>query len=117
MVNLRILRSRLWRYMRKAKGQIEVETSIANINKVLTQLKELIILVDDQAFIERLKALYDKMEYSNPTREENIARLDRKISDALGDLKIQLTTRQPRSVVNHKTETITQLINERLAKA
>jgi hypothetical protein len=103
--------------MRRVKGEIAVETSIGNINKVLTQLKELITLVDDAVFIERLKTLYDKIEYSNPTRDIAIAKLDRKISDALGDLKIQLTTRQPRSVINHKTETITQLINERLAKA
>ena len=97
--------------------EIDIEDSISNINRVLTQIKELITLVDDKAYIERLNNFYDRMEYTNPTKDTGIARLDRRISDSLGDLKIQLTTHQARSVVNNKTETISQLINERLAKA
>jgi hypothetical protein len=103
--------------MPKRKDGVSVEQSIANINGILAQIKELAALVDDKDFSARLDGLYDKVEFSDPTKDLYIARLDRKISDALGDLKIQLTTRQGRSVVNHKMETVTQLINERMAKA
>lgn len=103
--------------MPKHKNTITVDQSIANINKILAQFKELIMLVNDNKFADRLKELSELVEYANPTTDGYIANLDNKISNNLGDLKIQLTTRQPRHHINFKMETITLLITERNAKA
>jgi len=98
-------------------NKVSVDKSIGNINKILTQFKELMMLVDDVDFVERLKGLSEKIEYANPSTDEDIFNLDNKISNQLGDLKIMLTTRQPRRNINYKMETITILITERNSRA
>ncbi|MGI6701609.1 MAG: hypothetical protein ACOX3U_04025 [Christensenellales bacterium] len=90
-----------------------VEESIKNINLILSQIKELLMLVDDEDFEARLKRIYDMIEYANPTSDENIISMERRISNHLGDLKIMLVSRQERRSVNLKMNTIYRHITER----
>lgn len=99
------------------RHKISIEQSISNINRIVAQFSEIISLVADDAFIARIKELSDRIEYCNPSTDEDISNLDRRISNSLGDLKIQLTTRQARKFIDFKMESISALIAERISRS
>ena len=103
--------------LRHKKDKISIEQSIANINKILCQLKELLQLSNDEKIISRLKTLEDTVEYCNPSTDMNINYLDNRISNLFGDLKIQIVSKQPRNHIDYKIESIEALVIERNAKA
>lgn len=51
----------------------------------------LLLLCDDEKTAERLKCLSDALKYLIPTDADEVLRIDKKIGNKLGDLRIELS--------------------------
>lgn len=62
------------------------------INNNVDSIDVLIAMAGENAdIVTKLKALQETIKYLNPSQEENILKMDQKIGNLLGDLKILLS--------------------------
>ena len=65
---------------------------------------------------ERLEYIQDEVRYMLPIEKESIKNIDRKIKNALGDLRISLHTNRDPDRVQNKIDDLEILISERNTK-
>lgn len=75
---------------KKKEGTAAVLENKHYIDESAQLIDVLVCMSGSDKFTERLKLFQDKLKYSNPTTDERALNLDKKISDKIGDLKIEI---------------------------
>ena len=84
------------------------------------RIEELIVLAGNNALIDELRGIQEKIRYLIPSADDKVAECDRKIKEQIEDLKIRMVkeenSEQIQKTVEHSIKQLNLLIAERNAK-
>mgnify|MGYP005774314379 FL=1 len=87
-----IIAALIFKSRRRRSVDETVLVSRDEVNENAHSVSVLIALAEGKPeMIEKLNRLYDKLLYLTPSAEEEVAVIDEKIGNAIGDIKIELT--------------------------
>lgn len=107
------------------KKKNETQKILENKNAIADMADSVDVLIslarENEELVETLKTMQDQIKYFNPSMNEDVLALDKKISNKLGDLKIELNKAKQKGEYEKASELVSEiadvLVVERASKS
>ncbi len=105
------------RQKKKAKQlkqhNVAVEESIVDVKQNYIKAKTLLNMAQEEELITVLETIVHDLEYAPPAKGESVAKYDKKICNALDDLKVAIASNKHQDKINALAVDLSVLIAER----